>query len=224
MAIVIRGATDSTADVDGTTFNALRVTGRPVNYGSFGSYSLGTSSGTMAATLAANSEIFQFRWPDSTNLALVRRVDISAGALVGANAAALIGFRMIAARAWTTAGSGGARPVLTDNNCKLRGNTGTSLVNDVGISTTTGLTAGTKTLDAAGLAAVSIGIGTANVNTMISNSFLANTALFDATHTISPLILAQNEGFVLRSDANAFPITMTWGFSVNVVWAEVGVF
>jgi hypothetical protein len=225
MSIVIQGNSSDT-DVDGTTFRALRVTGRPTNYGSFGFYSYGVKSGTMASSLAANSEIFQFRWPDTTNLALVYRVSISAGSLAVMNAAALVGFRLTAARAWTVAGTGGTRVSLAGNDSKLLTNMATSLVNDIGVSTTTNLTAGTKTLDTTDLAAISIGLGTGALTVGIDTTFLSDHALYDASTSVAPLILAQNEGFVVRSGANAFPgvPNSTWSFAVNVLWAEVAVF
>ena len=49
--------------------------------------------------------------------------------------------------------------------------------------------------------------------------------LFDADDNGGhPIVLANQEGFVVRSGANAWPATMTWAGSVNVVWAEVPAF
>lgn len=213
------------AEVDGTTFRAIRVTSRPINYGSLGMYRLGAVSGTMAAALAANAELFQFRWPDATNLALVYKVAISAGSNVAATAAAILSFVMTAARAWTAAGSGGTRLTLTGNNAKLRTSMGTSLVNDAGISTTAGLTAGTKTLDATNMGALAFGIGTGAITTALSLRFLPLEWLFDSDgEGRHPLVCAQNEGFIIRNGAVAFPAAMTWNFAVNVVWAEAAAF
>jgi len=227
MAIQIQGNGGTLAEVDGTTFRALRVTARPVNYGALGMYRMGMHSGTMAAALAANAELFQFRWADATNLGLVYKASLSAGANVAATAAALGSFVMAAARAWTVAGTGGTRAVLTGNISKLRTSMGTSLVNDAGISTTAGLTAGTKTIDHAtsNMGAVAFGIGTGAITTALDLTFLPQTALFDAAgEGMHPLILAQNEGFIIRNGAVAFPAAMTWVFAVNVLWAEAAAF
>lgn len=221
MGIQVIGNGGTVAEVDGTTFRALRTTGRPMDYGALGFYRVSSVSGTMAAALAANSEIFQFRWPDATKLAIVTRIAISAGANVAATAAALCSFRVTAARSWSVAGSGGTRLTMTGNNQKLRTSMGTSLVNDIGIATTGALTAGTKTLDAQDVGGVSFGIGTGAITTALNLNIIPMTELLniDASND-HPLVLAQNEGFVIRSGI-IFPATMTWAFTVNISWAEV---
>jgi hypothetical protein len=224
VAIQLQGNSGIIGEVDGVTFRALRVTGRPIDYGALGFYRLSMASGTMAAALAANAEIFQFRWPDATRLAMVTRIAISAGANVAATAAALLSLRVTAARSWTVAGSGGTRATLTGNNAKLRTSMGTSLVNDAGCATTAGLTAGTKTLDNQDLGGVAFGIGTGALTVSLPLTFLPLTELLniDASND-HPLILAQNEGFVIRSGI-IFPAGMTWAFTVNVSWAEIAAF
>jgi hypothetical protein len=226
VAIQIQGNGGVVAEVDGTTFRALRVTNRPVNYGALGYYSIGAVSGTMAAALAANAEVFQWRWPDATNLGLVYKVTVSAGANVAASAAAITSLRLTAARGWTAAGSGGTRLTMTTNNGKLRTSMGTTLTNDIGIASTAGLTAGTKTLDATDLRVVSIGIGTGAITTSVSLNILSggDGVLFDADgEGFHPLVCAQNEGFVVRSGV-IFPAGMTWQLGVNCVWAEAAAF
>lgn len=227
MAIQLQGNGGTVADVDGTTFRALRITARPVNYGSLGIYRLGMRSGVMAASLGADSEMYQFRWADATNLALVYSVDISAGGNVAASAATLLSFCMAVARSWSVAGSGGLRAVLTGNINKLRTNMATSLVNDAGISTTTGLTAGTKTIDHAtsNLGQVAFAVGTGAITTALNLNMLPQTTLFNTINEGNmPLVHAQNEGFIVRNGATAFPAGLTWCFAVNVAWAEASAF
>lgn len=227
MAIQVQGFSGVVADVDGTTFRALRVTSRPLNYGSLGAYKLGMSSGTMAVSLVANAELFQFRWTHATNLAVVYRVNISAGANVAATAATLLSLNLAIARGWTGIGTGGTRAVLTGNISKLRTSMGTSLVNDAGISTTTGLGAGTKTIDHAttNLASVSFGIGTGAITTSNNLTFLPTVELLNVdSPSDHPIIHVQEEGFIIRNGTVAFPAGMTWTFSVNVSWIEAAVF
>jgi hypothetical protein len=179
----------------------------------------------MAAALAANSEIFQFRWPDTTGLVVVQKVTMSgAGANLAAGAAALPSFVLTAARAWTTAGSGGTRITLSSTTAKLRNTNAISLVNDIGIATTGALTAGTKTLDTTNIGTMSCSTGTGALTASLSFRFLKSNDLFDATGgEVSPLIFARNEGFVVRTGV-IFPTTLTWAFSINVLWSEVAVF
>jgi hypothetical protein len=225
MAIQIQGNGGVVAEVDGTTFRAIRVIARPINYGSLGMYRVGAVSGTMAAALGANSELVQWRWADATNLGLVYKIAMSAGANVAASAAALVAFRATIARSWSAAGSGGTRITLTGNNAKLRTSMGTSLVNDMGISTTAALTAGTKTLDATDIGAVAIGIGTGAITVAANLNLLDDCRLFDADgEGMHPIVCAQNEGWITRSGGNAWPAGMTWHFAVQTVWAEAAAF
>lgn len=224
MAIQVQGNGGVVAEVDGTTFRALRITARPIEYGSLGMYRVGGASGTMAAALAALQEIFQWRWADATNLGLVYKVSIAAGLQAAAGAAVGQHFYMTICRAWSAAGSGGTRFTLTGNNAKLRTSMGSSLVNDAGISTTGALTAGTKTIDATHCGVVSFGIGTGAITTSPSTTLLPLSFLFDSDgEGQHPIVCAQNEGFIVRN-ANAMPASMTWVFGVNVVWAEAAAF
>lgn len=224
MSIQVQGNGGVVAEVDGTTFRALRVTGRPIDYGAFGFYRLGMISTTMAAALAANSEIFQFRWPDATRLAVVQRISFSAGANVAATAAAITAIRAAIARAWTVNGTGGTLATLTGNNQKLRTSMGTSLAGEVRCATTTGLGAGTKTIDAQDIAAVALGIGTGAITTAVALTLIPYIQLLDINALADhPIILAQNEGWILRSEI-IFPAAMTWKFAVDTSWAEVAAY
>lgn len=222
MAVIEGGVSGSLMGVGAENALPGHVCNYPVVPGSGGWYRLGATSGTMAAALAANSEIFQFRYVTSASrVALIQRVSITAGANVAASAAAITSFRLCQARSWTAAGSGGTRLTLTGNNCKLRTSYATSEVNDAGISTTAALTAGTKTLDTTDTGAVSIGIGTGAITVAVGLPLIAETTLFDASQAGNhPIVLANQEGFVIRSGI-IFPAAMTWAFSVDVLWAEV---
>ena len=77
MAIQIQGNGGVVGEVDGSTFRALRITPRPVDYGAFGIYSYGGSSGILPAALGGNSEIFQFRWVDDMGSSLLRDTRIT---------------------------------------------------------------------------------------------------------------------------------------------------
>jgi hypothetical protein len=223
MAVIEGGTSAALQGVGAETYSGAHTTVVPLSYGSGGYYRAGATSGTMAAALAANSEIFQFRYVTAASrICVVNKIIISAGANVAATAAALCAFRMTVARGWTVAGSGGARLTLSGDNVNLRTTMATSEVNDAGISTTAALTAGTKTLDTTDIGALSFGIGTGALTVSSDFPILAPFEIFnpvgDGGH---PLILANQEGFVIRTGANAFPATMTWSFSVAVCWAEV---
>lgn len=215
MGIPLTGNSGVTAEVSGTTHRALRVEQRPLDHGSLGVYRKSLLSGTMAAGLAANSEIYQFRWTHATNLCAVQRVILDG--LSGSATAFAAGFGkvdLMLARSWSADGSGGTAGTITGNNGKLRTSMGTTLIGSVRVSSTAALTAGTKTLDTDPVGQISLSFGTA-----VSVQYANQVYLFGedpaATH---PLVLAQNEGFVLRATV---PATGTWQFGVTVLWSEV---
>lgn len=218
MAIQVQGNTGIVAEVDGTNHRAVRTTLRPIDHGSFGSYRAAQISGTMAAGLAGNSEIFQFRWSDASRLCIVTSVVFDG--LSGSATAFTAGFGkvdMLVARSWTADGSGGTALTLTGNNAKTRSNMGTTLLGAARIASTAALTAGTKTLDSNAVGQYSAAFGTGTSIQWIPQ--------FDLFHTDpggeSPLVFSQNEGFVVRATV---PATGTWQFGVTVAWTEVGAY
>lgn len=221
MAIQIQGNGGTIAEVDGTTFRATRAVNRPVDYGSLGAYSYGGFTGILPAALGANSEIFQFRWTDATRFAVVNEVKISAAVSTTFFAAGVpVQIDLVKATAWTVAGSGGTRvtPVAL---LKKRTSMGSTLVaaTDIGIATTAALTAGTKTLETYAQASIlAAGPITASLNGVIipPGTILWRSEVGDGQH---PFVLAQNEGFVIRSVA--VPATGTWTAAISVDWTEV---
>lgn len=214
MAIQLQGNTGVIAEVDGTNYRAMRATLRPLDHGTLGSYRTSLLSGTMAAGLVANSDVYQFRWADATRLCVVTSViwDGLSGSAT-AFAAGFANVQMLVARSWTADGSGGTPATLTGNNTKLRTSMGSTLLGAARISSTTNLTAGTRTLDAQPIGQYSAAIGTGT-----SVQWMPQFDLFHADPQEAPLILAQNEGFVIRATV---PATGTWQFGVTVVWTEL---
>jgi hypothetical protein len=215
MAIQIQGNGGTVAEVGGTLYRAVRTEDRPIDYGSLGSYALSSISGTMAAGLAANSEIYQFRWTDATRVCAVTSITIEG--LAGSATAFTAGFGkvdVLVARAFSAAGSGGTAATITVNNQKLRTSMGTTLLGESRCASTAALGAGTKTLDAN-----PIGIATFTLGTVVSATYLTKYPLFDASSgRESPLLLATNEGFAIRATV---PATGTWQFGVTVKWTEL---
>jgi hypothetical protein len=215
------------AAVGAKAFSPFHTLAGPFPIGAGGGYRVSAQSGTMAAALAANAEIFQFRFVTAASrVALIHGISISAGANVAASAAALVAFRVSVARGWTAAGSGGTRLTLTGNNQKLRTIHATSEVSDAGIATTAGLTAGTKTFDAQDVGSVAFGIGTGAITVQVPLVLIPKTNLMGdfAGSLAFPIVLANQEGFAIRSGVNAFPAAMTWNFAVDVAWSEVDAF
>lgn len=218
MAIQIQGNGGTVADVDGTNYRAMRTTLRPYDYGALGSYRLSLLSGTMAAGLAANSEVFQFRWSDATRICVV--TSVLWDGLSGSATAFAAGFGkvdMMVARSWSADGSGGVAATISGNNAKQRTSMGSTLLGAVRASSTAALTAGTKTLDTQAIGQYSAAIGTGT-----SVQWMPQFDLFHADPGgESPLILAANEGFVIRATV---PATGTWQFGATVCWTELAAY
>lgn len=212
----------------GMVWTPEHVAGGPLPVGQGGAYRLSMQSGTMAASLGANSEIFQFRYVTAANrICLVHGISVSAAVLTlpAVSTTVAIGplqIRATPARAWTGAGSGGTRAVLTTNNQKLRTAHATSEVSDAGISSTGALTAGTKTLDSQDIGSVVTSLVAATAAGITAGVLVPKTNLLgDYIGGLAwPALYANQEGFVVRI-ASAFPATMTWAFTVDVAWSEV---
>ena len=182
MAVIEGGVSAALAGVGAEAMSPLHTLRAHIPVGAGGAYRVGqTCTGPMAVSLGANSEIFQFRYVTAASrLGLVYKVSISAGANAAATAAANLAFKLTIARAWTAAGSGGTRLNLVGNNQKLRTSYASSEVQDIGISSTAALTAGTKTLDSNDAGGVAFSVGTGAITTSLPLTFLPKTALFDA--------------------------------------------
>src|SRR6266699_2408895 len=101
MAVLEGAVSGALAEVGASTYRGVHMMQKPDDYGALGHYRVAMLSGTIAAALAANSEVFQFRWPDATRFAVIYRVEMVAGSNVAATTAALIAMRMTVARSWT---------------------------------------------------------------------------------------------------------------------------
>lgn len=220
MADRILGATTGTAaEVEAIT-RAVRTVLRSNDVGSLGSYSLGTKTGIMAAGLSAASPIFSLRFAPTVNpnsLMLVKRVMFTASTLGTAFAAGSALFDIRVLRGYTVADTGGGSLTLgTDVTCgKMRTGQGISGVTDFRISATATLSAGTQTADTNPLNAV---IEQVPATTTNYNIVGPNFDLWNVRPGEHPLVLAANEGLVIRATV---PATGTWSASVQVVWDEV---
>jgi hypothetical protein len=211
MAIILQGNSGTAAEVEANS-RAIRVVGRGIDPGSLGCYRLSVRTGLMAAGLAANAEVFQFRWTDATRLAIVERISFDGLGSVTAFAAGVASLYATAARAWTVDGSGGTAVTMSTNNQKQRTSMGTSLVGAIRIASTAALTAGTKTLDAQDFGQAVGGL------TATAGAGLSPQSMQDVLGLGFPLVLASNEGFVIRATV---PATGTWTAGFTIHWTEV---
>ena len=205
----------------GQDFGAAKTENKPIDMQGLGAYSWGGFSGILPAALAANSELFQFRWADATRFAVIRKIKISAAVSTTYFAAGVpVQIDLIKSSAWTVQGTlgTGITPAAT---IKKRSAMPSTLlaVGDMRMATTAALGAGTKTLEANAMCAV---VASAPITASLYGSIIpAGTVLWqseiaDGEH---PLVLAQNEGISIRSVA--VPATGTWTVAIEIQWAEV---
>jgi hypothetical protein len=211
----------------------LRVYGHPPDV--LGCYMVNGRTGTYAA-LAAGSPLYSFRWTSSTALAVIMRVKVSVTTVTAATVAGQAERELIVARSFSVSDTGGTAVTLTGNNQKMRTSMATSLVGDMRFGQP--LTAGTRTLDSAPIASavawlpllftgVDIGCGGA-ANTTTANSCMGGIGMIELLNATNgqdyPLVLAQNEGFIVRIGKDAQPTTAVQQTYVNVSWCEVNAF
>ena len=227
MAIQVQGNGGTILEVDGATFRAGRVTPRPTDHGSFGSFSYGGFTGILPAALGAASEIFQFRWADASRLCLINEIKLSAAVSTTMFAVGVpVQIDLVKATGWTIAGTGGTA-ITPAATLKKRTSMASTLITagDIRIATTAALGAGTKTLEAAGAnplaALLAAGPITGSLSGIIipTDTMLFRAGVGDGQH---PILLAQNEGIVIRSVA--VPITGTWMATVTIDWTEVAAY
>jgi hypothetical protein len=224
MAIQIQGACGDIIEVDGTTYRTVKVTLRPVDYGTLGQYRISMQSGTIAAGMAAFAPIFQARWTDTPEIALVWGLSIDG--LSGGTAAFTAGIGYIGmqiVRAWTVDGSGGTPATLTGNNQALRSSMSPSLFGAHGtgairIANTAALSAGTATTDTQGVGQVYFAVGTAASVNYLSQYCMYGSSAMEEGGNPAPIVLFQNEGVNLVASV---PATGTWKFGVSLDWSEV---
>lgn len=196
-------------------------TAKPLPYGSQGHYCYGGFTGILPAALGANSEIFQFRWAHASSLAVIRKVRISACVSTTFFAAGVpVQIDLVKSTSWTVAGTGGTGLTISALlKCRTSMGNTDMVAGNMRIATTAALGAGTKTLETLSLSSIAAaGPITASLNGQIipPGTILWQAEVGDGEH---PLVLAQNEGFSIRSVA--VPATGTWTAAINVDWAEV---
>lgn len=202
----------NTLKIDGT-YKSARVTQYPMD--SVGRYRLSEFTGLMTG-IAANGEIFQFRWTDANHLALIKFLRVSYSVVTGFTAAQELAFRADLVSNWSADGSGGTAITPGATNLLKRSSYPQSKVGSVRISTTGALTAGTKTIYTNPILAAAR--KTMAAAATVQDSDFAREENFDFEG--GSLILAQNNGLIVRN-VIAMGAAGTIRGTVTVGWEEV---
>lgn len=225
MAIIEGATSGELVEVGQANSKPLHVVSKPQPSGSLGHYQLSVQTGAIGAGMAANGEIFQFRWTDATRLCIINKITINGMFASTAFAAGGITLAAAICRSWTADGSGGTALTLTADNNQLRTSMGASLVGAARIATTAALGAGTKTIDAQNIGMITTHSsgGTSSATPIIGNIHLPMIDLFDCDVACGehPIVLAANEGIIIRATV---PATGVWTAGLNIKWAELTAF
>lgn len=225
MAIIEGGVSGSLTGVGSENANGLHIISKPQAYGTLGHYQVAVQTGAIGAGMAANGELFQLRWTDSTRLCLIQKISCNGIIATTAFAAGALTVRASIARSWSASGTGGTALTLTGDQASLRTSMGASLVGDARVSTTAALGAGTKTLDTQDIGMITshTSAGTSAATPIVGSVFLPVSDLFecDVADGEHPIVLAQNEGIVIRATV---PATGVWTAGFTIKWAEVAAF
>ena len=192
-----------------------------------GHYSVAVNTGAIGAGASADSEILQFRWTDTSNVAAITEIGLTGLYATTAFAAGAIVIKATISRSFTASGSGGTAIDIQGgdsnlNSNQLRTTLDDSLVADLRVASTAALTAGTQALDAYDIGQITThssgGVGSATP--IIGSQYLPVTTLFKADLSSGqyPLVIAANEGVVVRATV---PGTGVWIAGLVIKWAEV---
>ena len=213
MALIQSGADSTLLTVD-PTMKAARVVIKPDEM--LGAYQLSVASGALT-TVAAGAPIFSFRYaPNNSTVCVIKRISIGFVCTTAFGAAQAMGYGVYVARSFSGSDSGGTAATLTGNNNKYRTSLATTAVTDLRIGTTAALTAGTRTLDAQALGTNYFyvpGVGTS----------LTQTDLISYDANDYPIVLANNEGFVINNLV-LMGATGVGTAVVNVEWFEANAY
>lgn len=213
----------------------LRVYNHPPNV--LGCYMVNGRTPVYAAQ-GVGAPLFSFRWGSATGaLAVIMRVRVNVATTVTSTTNSGAAEReLVVARGFTASDTGGTAITLTGNNQKMRTSQATSLVTDMRAGGP--LTAGTRTLDANPISSVLSWLGVNFIGVDIGSGGSSATAaawtglggvgmipLLDAVNGQDyPLVLAQNEGFIIRIGKDAQPTGFTQQTYFNISWCEVSAY
>lgn len=201
------------------------VTSKPIPQSGLGHYRWSGVTGTLAATLAANAQLWYLRWTDATRLAIITRIRAQFQTLTPFTAATLTDFGFDLFKATAISAGGGGTQVLGSAVSKMRTSMGASLIGDMRIATT-GLLTALTTLDGA---PITQSLGDANMTNPAGGTEEPRvndpTLIYqcDMAGGEHPIVLAQNEGLVIRN-RTVWPAAGTGILQVEIAWAETTLF
>lgn len=228
MAVLEGGTSASLAEIGNASALPLHVTTKPLPHGSLGHYRIAATTGTLAAALAAASQLFYVRWTDATRFFVLHKFKAEFQCLIPFTANTLTDFGFDLFKATAVSAGGGGTDLGALVKTKMRSTMGASLLDTAGLMriSTTGLLTALTTLDATAIAqsvgdSQRVNPAAATEEATVNSPTLTYVA--DMANGEHPLVLAQNEGLVLRN-RTVWPAAGTGLVTVNMTWSEVSAF
>jgi len=215
MALIASGTVPTQLLEVDNSFKAAHVVQRPLEHGSGGHYRVARNV-PLVVTQAANGSLFSFRWGSSTHLAIIQYIRLSCLQTAAATATIFPRFEVFVARTFTASDTAGTALTLTTNSFKKRTSHATTAVTDMRHSAlAAGLTAGTRTLDADPQLVLQTQQTITTPNTVL---FTVSQDMTDGVD--HPIVLAQNEGLIVRGPTTVFGAAGTADLLVELAWVE----
>ena len=223
MAIKLEGGVSANQAEVNSTLKALRTASYPTEC--LGSYRIGAMSGLLsgvAAGAATAGHLFALRNTHATTLLILTYLSIKMRIITSFTAAQEFGFEVFRATSYSASHTTGTQinPAAA-GGFKKRSSMPSSVVGDARISTTAALTAGTHTLDAQPMLqetgwelVAGATVPKARIESIWDNS--------DGSEY--PLVLAQNEGLIIRNGPIALGAGGTARLLVDMEWVEANAY
>lgn len=228
MAVLEGGVSAALVGVGAEAASPMHANTKPIPHATLGHYRVAATTGTLAAALAAAGQLFYLRWTDATRFCVITRFRAQFQPLTLFTAATLTDFGFDLHKATAVSAGGGGTDLGASVKTRMRTSMGASLLDAAGlmrISTTAALTALT-TLDALPIAQSLGDVQRVNPAAATEEQRVNDPTLIyqpDIASGEYPLVLAQNEGLVLRNRA-VWPAAGTGIVQIEIAWAEVTAF
>lgn len=220
MAIQIQGNGGTIAEVQGTTFRALNVIQKPLEYGTLGHYRTAIKL-TMATTQAANSRLFEVRNTHATNLLVLTRCFVMVGAAGTVTTGYLGEFALWRLTNFTAVdNTNTVTPTSSLKRTSMAAYPGGAAVRHNTVAgAAAGMTGGTLTKDGNMLASMVVPLFTLAATTPVIGREMVDD--INGTH---PLVCAQNEGWMIENVVVGSGTANVVHVMIDVSWAEVTAF
>ena len=203
---------------------ALRITAKNLEYsfpgalGGFYRVAIPLTGG-ITTSIAALAPLVAFRWAPTTTgmLAVVKNINLAFGVrTAGSSAAIIVMFEAVRATSFTVQDTGGTALALAAT-AKLRSSMANSQALIQYANGATALTAGTRTLDGAGFGGF---LYDEQPAAGVVRSTNAVDLYRDDSYASHPLVLANNEGFIIRNINALTSTAFVCDIIVGITWVE----